>query len=110
MNGGHFPHEIDVAALRAGAERTTRFESEGIETLHLKDGRTIHILGAGHMANLAGPRPLGNSIESMDLGFTLQARCLEMVAQGRAGRDQCVVPVPDEIDAAVAEAYLALHR
>ena len=46
----------------------------------------------------------------MDLGFTLQARCLEMVAQGRAGRDQCVVPVPEEIDRAVAEAYLALNR
>jgi hypothetical protein len=39
---------------------------------NLKDGRAIHILGGGHMANLAGPRPLGNSVESMDLGFTLQ--------------------------------------
>ena len=110
FNGGHFPHEINMAALEAAAERIVRYEADGITTLQLKDGRTIHILAGGHMANLAGPRPLGNSIESMDLGFTLQARCLEMVAQGRAGRDQCVVPVPKEIDAAVAEAYLALHR
>jgi adenosylhomocysteinase len=29
------------------------------------------------MFNPAGPRPLGNSIESMDLGFALQARCLD---------------------------------
>ena len=35
------------------------------------------------MVNLAGPRPLGNSIESMDLGFALQARCLEAVATRR---------------------------
>jgi adenosylhomocysteinase len=110
MNGGHFPHEIDVAALQASAERVTRFETEGIETLHLKDGRTIHILGGGHMANLAGPRPLGNSVESMDLGFTLQARCLELVAKGSLGADHCVVPVPGEIDVAVASAYLALNR
>ena len=112
MNGGHFPHEVDVAALKASAdvERITRFEGEGIETLHLKDGRAIHILGNGHMANLAGPRPLGNSVESMDLGFALQARCLELVAKGGAGADHCVVPVPREIDAAVASAFLALNR
>jgi adenosylhomocysteinase len=110
LNGGHFPHEVDVAALEAAAERTTRYEAEGIATFGLKDGRMIHILGGGHMANLAGPRPLGNSIESMDLGFTLQARCLELVAKGGAGAEHCVVPVPREIDAAVAEAYLALNR
>ena len=112
MNGGHFPHEVDVAALKASAdvERITRFDGEGIETLHLRDGRSIHILGNGHMANLAGPRPLGNSVESMDLGFALQARCLELVAKGGAGADQCVVPVPREIDAAVASAFLTLNR
>jgi adenosylhomocysteinase len=112
MNGGHFPHEVDVAALKASAdiERITRFEGEGIETLHLRDGRLIHILGNGHMANLAGPRPLGNSVESMDLGFALQARCLELVAKGGAGANHCVVPVPREIDAAVASAFLALNR
>jgi adenosylhomocysteinase len=112
MNGGHFPHEVDVAALKTSAdvERITRFETEGIETLHLRDGRAIHILGGGHMANLAGPRPLGNSVESMDLGFALQARCLELVAKGGVGADHCVVPVPREIDAAVASAFLALNR
>jgi adenosylhomocysteinase len=110
LNGGHFPHEVDVGALEAAAERVTRYEAEGIATVRLKDGRTIHILGGGHMANLAGPRPLGNSIESMDLGFTLQARCLELVARGGVGAEHCVVPVPKAIDAAVAEAYLALNR
>lgn len=113
MNGGHFPREIDVAGLREhpSVVRVDRYEAEGIETLVLKDGRRIHILGGGHMSNLAGPRPLGNSIESMDLGFTLQARCLERVAKGEfQGFDHCVVPVPADIDAAVASAYLDLHR
>jgi adenosylhomocysteinase len=58
------------------------------------------------MFNLAGPRALGNSIESMDLGFALQARCLQAVATGQVDDTSCVVPVPQEIDAQVANAYL----
>lgn len=54
------------------------------------------------MANLSGPRPLGNSIEAMDIGFALQARCLERVVQGGLGEAACVVPVPRDIDARVA--------
>jgi len=89
---------------------TDRYEADGIETLHMKDGRAIHILGGGHMANLAGPRPLGNSVESMDLGFTLQVRCLERVAKRGVGPEACIVPVPADIDAMVASAYLDLAR
>jgi adenosylhomocysteinase len=111
INGGHFPHEIDVASMMSdpAVVGTTNYPSEGIETLDLADGRSVHLLGHGHMANLAGPRPLGNSVESMDLGFTLQARCLERVTRG-IDEGHCVVPVPADIDAAVANAYLALHR
>ena len=83
---------------------------DGITTLKLADGRAIHILTRGHMVNLAGPRPLGNSIESMDLGFTLQARSLEAVATGAVARTACVVPVPAAIDDMVASAYVALAR
>ena len=112
MNGGHLPHEIDVAGLSADpmVSGIDRHASEGIDTLRLADGRAVHILGGGHMANLAGPRPLGNTVEAMDLGFALQARCLERVAQGGAGPEHCLVPVPADIDTAVAQAYLALHR
>jgi len=46
----------------------------------------------------------------LHLGFTLQARCLELVAKGAAGAEACVVPVPKAIDAAVAEAYLGMNR
>ena len=112
MNGGNLPHEIDLDGFRAdpAVVGSDLYPTEGIETLRLADHRTIHILGGGHMANLAGPRPLGNSVESMDLGFTLQARCLERVARGGLGPEHCVVPVPQDIDAAVASAYLALNR
>jgi adenosylhomocysteinase len=89
-NAGHFPWEIDAAGIEAAAE-----------------GR-VTVLTGGHMVNLAGPRPLGNSIESMDLGFALQTRCLEAVATGAVGPESCVVPVPRAIDEAVADGFVAL--
>jgi adenosylhomocysteinase len=112
MNGGHFPHEIDVEGFRSSPDviGVDRYEAEQIETVRMRDGRVFHILGGGHMANLAGPRPLGNTVESMDLGFALQARCLERVAKGGLGKEACVIPVPSDIDALVASAYLDLAR
>ena len=106
-NAGHFPLEIDVEGILGSAEVVgTRSYSDDLMSVELADGREIHIVARGHMFNLAGPRPLGNSIESMDLGFALQARCLEAVAQGTVDASSCVVPVPRSIDAAVATAYL----
>jgi adenosylhomocysteinase len=85
-NAGHFPWEIETEALeRAG----------------------VTVLAGGHMVTLAGPRPLGNSIESMDLGFALQARCLEAVATDVVGAESCVVPVPRSIDERVAADFVA---
>jgi adenosylhomocysteinase len=43
----------------------------------------------------------------MDLGFALQARCLEAVATGGVDATSCVVPVPAPIDAVIATSYLA---
>ena len=106
-NAGHFPAEIDAAGLIGAAEVAgTREYADDLLTLELSDGRRVHLLARGHMFNLAGPRPLGNSIESMDLGFALQARCLEAVAARSVDATSCVVPVPGRIDADVARSYL----
>jgi adenosylhomocysteinase len=106
-NAGHFPAEIDAAGLTGAQAVASRREYDNdLLTLELRDGRRVHIIARGHMFNLAGPRPLGNSIESMDLGFALQARCLEAVASGSVDATSCVVPVPGVIDAAVARSYL----
>jgi adenosylhomocysteinase len=106
-NSGHFPAEIDVPGLAGAAAVTGTTEyPDDLLTLELADGRRIHVLSRGHMFNLAGLRPLGNSIESMDLGFALQARCLETVARRSVDATSCVVPVPGAIDAAIARAYL----
>jgi adenosylhomocysteinase len=110
MNAGHFPREIAVDELDRAAAVVQRGDvADGIETFRLDDGRRFHLLARGHMANLAGPRPLGNSIESMDLGFALQARCLEAVAAGSLGGSYAVVPVPRFIDELVATSFLDLY-
>jgi adenosylhomocysteinase len=107
LNAGHFPREITVGPIAAAAQVAAREETgDGITTFRLADGRRIRLLTDGHMVNLSGPRPLGNSIESMDLGFALQSRCLEAVARGVVGPEHAVVPVPRSIDEDVAAAYL----
>jgi len=80
-----------------------------VTTLALRGGRSVHLLTGGHMVNLAGPRPMGNSIKSMDLGFALQA--LPGSGRGRTGgAGRVVVPVPRFIDEQVAQGYLDLDR
>jgi adenosylhomocysteinase len=106
-NAGHFPLEIEVEAIVGSPDVVgVREYADDLVTLELKDGRCIHLISRGHMFNLAGPRPMGNSIESMDLGFALQARCLEAIANGSVDSSSCVVPVPAGIDAVVANSYL----
>ena len=106
-NAGHFPAEIDAPGLISADEVASQQEyADDLLTLELRDGRRVHLLARGHMFNLAGPRPLGNSIESMDLGFALQARCLEAVANRSVDATSCVVPVPGQIDVAIASSYL----
>ena len=109
VNVGHLPVEIDVPGIAASPLIASQLPADdGITTFHLRDGRAIHLLTDGHMVNLAGPRPLGNSIELMDIGFSLQVRCLEAIALGRVGPESCVVPVPRQIDESVARSYVEL--
>ncbi len=96
-NAGHVPVEIAVPHEPSPA---------GLCPVRTGDGRRVTLLAGGQMVNLAGPRPLGNSIESMDLGFALQVRCLEAIATGAVGPEQCVVPVPRAIDESVARAFV----
>ena len=83
-NAGHFDWEIDVPALGSLAARSRRVD-DSIEQFELADGRQIILIGEGRMVNLAGREPKGNSIESMDVGFMLQALSLARVAQAPPG-------------------------
>ena len=109
-NAGHEPDEIDMTEIEAAPGVEARTTLPDVRSITQPSGRTVHVLGAGHMFNLSGPGALGNSIQSMDLGFSMQSRCLEWVATGRVDARSCVVPVPREIDVEIAQRYLALKR
>jgi len=103
-NTGHFDREIDVPALHA---RTTELIPLGdVLARHvLTDGRTVDLIADGRMFNLAGSRPKGNTIESMDMGFAMQARSLERVALAHASLPRGAQPVPDDINRALAREF-----
>ncbi|WP_434316407.1 adenosylhomocysteinase [Leifsonia sp. P73] len=105
-NVGHFPWEIDVPAIRAHQTGSTELVS-ALERVDLPNGRSIVLLAGGRMYNLAGSEPKGNSIESMDLGFLLQALSLERVATGAATLQPGAQPVPDDIDRLIARRMMA---
>lgn len=105
-NAGHFDREIDVPALdTATAERVPL--GEALERHILRNGRTIDLISRGRMLNLAGSQPKGNSIESMDLGFAMQARSLERVAGRHDELPLGAQPVPDDINRSLARAFVA---
>ena len=104
-NSGHFPWEIDVAALRADASSIDQVD-DGIERIHRPNGRRVVLLAGGRMFNLAGREPKGNSLESMDLGFLLQALSLERVATDAGSLVPGAQPVPDDIERLIAARFI----
>ena len=103
-NTGHFDREIDVPALNA--QTVERIPLGDVLARHvLEDGRTIDLIAEGRMFNLAGSQPKGNTIESMDMGFALQARSLERVARDHATLPHGAQPVPDDINRALAREF-----
>jgi adenosylhomocysteinase len=100
-NIGHFPFEIDVPALASSAQEVARV-APGIDEYTLSGDRRVALLTEGRMYNLGGVAPKGNSIESMDLGFALQALSLERVAVEPGSLIAGPQRVPDDI-----ERYLA---
>jgi adenosylhomocysteinase len=105
-NCGHFPWEIDVAALKKTSTGITRLD-DAIERIELPGGRHVILLADGRMMNLAGREPKGNSLESMDLGFLLQCLSLERVATAADTLRAGAQPVPDDIDRDIARRMLA---
>lgn len=107
VNVGHFPWEIDVNGLRERAT-ATRVITDSIERFDLADGRHVVVLSDGRLVNLAGINPKGNSIESMDIGFMLQALSLERVTAGPfEGLVHGPQPVPGDINRFIARTMVA---
>lgn len=98
-NAGHFSWEIDLAALRHTA-RSVESPREWVELFTFPDGRQVTLLAKGEMLNLAGGG--GNPIETMDLGFALQAQSLAYLVAHHRELPAGPQPVPAEINALTA--------
>lgn len=105
VNAGHFPTEIDVPALAAMTVRRQPM-GEALVRHHLDKDRFLDLVAEGRMVNLSGPGAKGNSIESMDLGFSLQARSLQRIATDGDGLPAGPQPVPDDINRELANAFV----
>ncbi|MGI6029789.1 MAG: adenosylhomocysteinase [Candidatus Heteroscillospira sp.] len=97
-NAGHFNVEINLDELTDMADSSYEAR-ENIQGYVMPDGRTIFVLAEGRLVNLASGD--GHPAEIMDMSFAIQARSAEYLAKNR-GIAPGVVPVPREIDRAVA--------
>ena len=98
-NAGHFNVEVDVKALEEYA--VSRYEARrNIEGYRLPNGRTVFLLAEGRLVNLASGD--GHPAEIMDMSFAIQALSAKYLAENRGKLTPGVVPVPREIDLAVA--------
>jgi adenosylhomocysteinase len=102
-NVGHFENEIAVDELEALATERRRVAKDVVE-YRLPNGRTVRLLAAGQMLNLAAAS--GHQMQIMDLGFALQAYSMRELAQRPERFAAGYQPVPLEIDRAVAAAAL----
>lgn len=104
-NAGNYAHEIDVPALRQLA-REEREVRQHVTEYVLRDGRRLHLLAQGALVNIVASD--GHPVEIMDLSFSVQALAIHYLAQHADELKPGVVPLPDEIDFAIARTRLEL--
>ena len=98
-NAGHFDVEVDVAGLQALAVK--HYEARrNIEGYELPNGKTVFLIAEGRLVNIAAGD--GHPAEIMDMSFAIQALSARYLAEHRGQLAPGVVPVPAEIDTAVA--------
>ena len=101
-NAGHFDVEVDVARLKEIAVASREMKPNIMGYL-LENGNWLYVLAEGRLVNLASGD--GHPAEIMDMSFAIQALCAREIAL-RAPSEPRVYPVPEEIDAYVANEKL----
>ena len=107
-NAGHTDREITVSELKNAASASPLEPS--LTRYDLSADKSVFVIADGQIVNLAAQGSRGNSIESMDLGFTLQARSLELLATHSKTLPLGPQPVPEAINHEVALAALDAMR
>ena len=102
-NAGHFDVEVDMAGLAKLA--VEQYEARhNIRAYVLPGGKTLFTIAEGRLINLAAGD--GHPAEIMDMSFAVQALSARWLAQHRGELRPGVIPVPREIDEAVARRKL----
>ncbi len=103
-NAGHFDVEVNMAGLEALA--VEKYEARhNIQAYVLPNGKTLFTIAEGRLVNLAAAD--GHPAEIMDMSFAIQALSAEYLVRRRAELKPGVIPVPRELDEAVARRKLA---
>ena len=103
-NAGHFDVEVDMAGLEKLA--VEKYEARhNIQGYVLPSGKTLFTIAEGRLVNLAAGD--GHPAEIMDMSFAVQALSAEYLAQNRGRLQPGVIPVPRELDEAVARRKLS---
>ena len=102
-NAGHFDVEVDMAGLAKLA--VEQYEARhNIRAYVLPNGKTLFTIAEGRLINLAAGD--GHPAEIMDMSFAVQALSARWLARHRGELRPGVIPVPREIDEAVARRKL----
>ena len=102
-NAGHFDVEVDMAGLEKLAVK--KYDARhNIQGYVLPNGKTIFTIAEGRLVNLAAAD--GHPAEIMDMSFAVQALSAQYLAEHRESVRPGVIPVPREIDGAVARRKL----
>lgn len=102
-NAGHFDVEVDMAGLEKLA--VEKYEARhNIQGYVLRGGKTLFTIAEGRLVNLAAGD--GHPAEIMDMSFAVQALSAEYLAENRGRLQPGVIPVPRELDEAVARRKL----
>jgi adenosylhomocysteinase len=102
-NAGHFDVEIDLEALRAGADSVR--EVRPLVEQYAFGAKRLNLLAGGRVVNLAAAE--GHPAGVMDISFALQALAAEALARRSAELGPGVHSVPEEVDREVAALKLA---
>ena len=98
-NAVHFDVEVDVAGLQALS--VSHYEARNnIEGYALPNGKTVFLIAEGRLVNIAAGD--GHPAEIMDMSFAIQALSAKYLVENRGRLKPGVVPIPSEIDTAVA--------
>ncbi|MBI4093019.1 MAG: adenosylhomocysteinase [Candidatus Kerfeldbacteria bacterium] len=103
-NSGHFDVEIDVRGMARIARRRYPVRPF-LEAFELSSGRTIYLIAAGRLLNLAAAE--GHPAAVMDMSFANQALAVEYLVKYHRQLKPQVYTLPDELDMTIARLKLA---